>query len=279
VLRTAVGPVEAAVAGAGPAVLLVHGTPGSWRQLVPVAEDLAAEHTVVLPSRPGYGATPISLGRSPAEQAAAYAALLDAVAVEEAAVVGVSGGGPSAAAFAARYPLRTRAVVLCCPLAPDRFRLPAALRFALLPGVGEMLTSLARRRRRRQLRDPAALERLIRRELTPAELQTLDDGLRAEVERFLRSHLDAPPGLAGFRGDVAQVRGAVSLPTGVTAPTLVLHGDADTVVPLDHGRAYAEGIAGGRMEVLHGAGHGFLLNRRAEVLPDLIRFIRTREHA
>ena len=42
VVRTSTGPVEAAVSGAGPAVVLVHGSPGSWRQLVPVAEDLSA---------------------------------------------------------------------------------------------------------------------------------------------------------------------------------------------------------------------------------------------
>jgi pimeloyl-ACP methyl ester carboxylesterase len=272
-VRTAVGPVEAAVVGAGPVVLLVHGTPGSWRQLAPLADDLVPGHTVVLPSRPGYGATPLAAGRTPDEQADAYAGLLDALAVDRAAVVGVSGGGPSAAAFAARHAGRTSALVLCCPLAVDRFGVPPAMRVAALPGVGEALTALARRSRRRMLADPAALERRMRAELSPTEAAALDDDQRAAMVRFYRSHLDAPPGLAGFRNDLAQARAGRGLPANVLAPTLVLHGDADTVVPVDHGRAYADAIAGSRLEVLADASHGFLLTRPTEVVPGLVRFI------
>jgi pimeloyl-ACP methyl ester carboxylesterase len=110
-------------------------------------------------------------------------------------------------------------------------------------------------------------------------LATLDDDVRTEVERFLRSHLDAPPGLAGFRNDVAQARHRLPIAVTVSAPTIVMHGDSDTVVPLDHGQAYADAIPGAEMQVLAGAGHGFLLTRRAEVLPGVARFIRTREHA
>jgi pimeloyl-ACP methyl ester carboxylesterase len=272
-VTTAVGPVEAAVMGSGPAVVLVHGTPGSWRQLVPVADDLAGAHTVVLPSRPGYGATPLAAGRTPSQQAAAYAALLDALGLERAAVVGVSGGGPSAAAFAADHPDRTSALVLCCPLALDRFAVPAALRLALAPGLGEVLTALDRARRRRRLADAAALEQAIRRELSPAELADLDDDLRAAVVRFLRSHLDAPAGLRGFRNDLAQARARTPIAGPVAAPTLVLHGDADTVVPESHGRAYADAVPGAAFETVGGAGHGFLLTRRAVVLPLLAHFL------
>lgn len=273
VVRTSTGPVEAAVSGAGPAVVLVHGSPGSWRQLVPVAEDLSAAFTVVVPSRPGYGCTPVDAGRTPDEQAAVYAGLLDAVAVERAAVVGVSGGAPSAAAFAARHPDRTDALVLCCPLALDRYPVPAALRAALLPGVGEVLTALDRWRRRRRMADPAARERAVRRELSTAELASLDDQLQAAVTRFLQSHLDAPAGLPGFRNDVSQARAATPIATAVSAPTLVLHGDADAVVPVEHGSAYASAIPGSTFEVLRGAGHGFLLTRRSEVVPRLVRFV------
>jgi pimeloyl-ACP methyl ester carboxylesterase len=273
VIPTVVGRVEAAVCGSGSAVVLVHGSPGSWRQLVPLAEDLAADHTVVLPSRPGYGLTPVTAGRRPNEQALAVAALLDALAVERTVVVGVSGGGPSATAFAARHPERTAGLVLCCPLASDRFTVPTAMRIALLPGLGEVLSTVSRWHRRRQLADPEARERMILKEFAPGELGSINDAMRADVERFFRSHLDAPPGLAGFRNDLAQARARVPIAGPVRAPTLVMHGDADTVVPVDHGRAYADAIPGAEFDVLAGAGHGFLLTRRAETVPRLARFI------
>lgn len=279
VVQTAAGPIEAAVAGGGSAVLLVHGTPGSWRQLAPLGEDLAADHTVVLPSRPGYGLTPLDCGRTYAAQASAYAALLDSMAVERAAVVGVSGGGPSAAAFAARFPDRTYALVLACAVAPDRLRIPSLFRVAALPGVGEALSALTRRRRRRQLADPVALEKLIRAELSPTELLRLDDAMRADVERFFRSHLDAPPALAGLRNDVRQARGASPFSGAVVAPTLILHGDADTVVPVDHARAWADAIPGAVLEVLPGASHGFLLTLRADMVARIARFLSLQETA
>lgn len=273
IVDTAIGRIEAVVSGSGTAVVLVHGSPGSWRQLVPVAEALAAEHTVVLPSRPGYGRTPLASGRSPGQQADAYAALLDALSIERAVVVGVSGGAPSAAAFAARHPHRADALVLCCPLAPDRYEVPGIMRLVLAPGVGEVLTALDRARRRRRLGDPAAVDAIVRRELSPAEQECMDESTKEAVVGFLRSHLDAPAGLPGFRNDLAQVRARVPVPTGVTAPTLVLHGDADTVVPVAHGRAYADAVPGATFEVVEGAGHGFLLTRR-ETLPRLAHFIR-----
>ncbi|MEX2394604.1 MAG: alpha/beta fold hydrolase, partial [Actinomycetota bacterium] len=80
VVRTSAGPVEAATAGEGPAALLIHGIPGSWRQCIPLAEDLDG-FKVVLPSRPGYGRTPVRTGRSYAAQADAFAALLDSLGI------------------------------------------------------------------------------------------------------------------------------------------------------------------------------------------------------
>lgn len=42
----------------------------------------------------------------------------------------------------------------------------------------------------------------------------------------------------------------------VSVPTLVIHGDPDPLVPLEHGRAIAEAIPGARLKVIKGLGHG-----------------------
>jgi pimeloyl-ACP methyl ester carboxylesterase len=44
--------------------------------------------------------------------------------------------------------------------------------------------------------------------------------------------------------------------SSITAPTLVIHGTADPMLPLEHGRALAEEIPGAKLLVLEGAGHG-----------------------
>lgn len=272
-VTTARGPLEVARVGEGPPVLVVHGTPGSWRQAVPLAMDLAADHTVLLPSRPGYGRTPLATGRTPAEQAAAYAALLDALGFERAGMLGISGGGPSAAAFAAVHPDRTSALVLCCALAPHLMTPPAGMRRALaVPGLADVAAPVARWHRRRLLARPEAIERLSGEGLSAAERvrAAVDQQLRADLVGFLWSHLDAPPGLAGMRNDLASMGfGPDGRPpdlSGVRAPTTVLHGDADQVVEPAHGSFYAAAVPGAELHVFEGAGHAFLLTFRSEAV-------------
>lgn len=268
---TACGPIETAEVGDGYPVVLLHGLPGSWRQAVPLALDLAAAGAIraLLPSRSGYGRTPASVGRTPAEQAAAWMALLDALGYERAAFIGVSGGGPSAAAAAALYPDRVTSLVLCCPLAPHLMARPAAAsRLFRLPVVPGLAARVERARRRRRFLRPTASD-FVRGELTAAEQERFDAGEIAveDLLAFHWSHLDAPPALPGMRTDLAGMAFAPAPAPDLgaaTAPALVLHGDADPVVPLAHGQFYAGAIPGACLEVQPGAGHAFILTYRAE---------------
>ena len=56
----------------------------------------------------------------------------------------------------------------------------------------------------------------------------------------------------------------------ITAPTLIRHGDADTTVPLQHARRYAEAIPGARLEVQRGHGHFSILGTGRELLAPLV---------
>jgi pimeloyl-ACP methyl ester carboxylesterase len=270
IVRTRCGPMEVALAGNGPAVLMLHGIPGSWRQCVPLAEDLVGGFRVVLPSRPGYGRTPIATGRTYDEQAEAFAALLDALGIERYAVFGISGGGPGAIALAARQHERVTALVLACAMVPHLMRVPGAMRFALAPGIAEVLAPLMRRRDRRRIADEAHVDAQLQRSLTPQELVTMrrDPSLRDELIRFSLSHQAAQAGLAGLRNDFAQIAAANGngrpAHAPVTCPTLVLAGDADTVVSPAHAAYHADALPSADHVTFENAGHVFALTRRDE---------------
>jgi pimeloyl-ACP methyl ester carboxylesterase len=274
VVDTRLGPVEVARAGTGPAVVLVHGIPGSWRQLVPLAEDLSADFHLLMPSRPGYGATPLRVGHTADEQADALAGMLDAVGIDRCAVVGISGGGPSALALAVRHPDRVAGLVLGCALVAhlmEARKIPPLLR---VPGLAEALTPVARFVAHRKLRRPEAVRAELRKGLTPDEhaRSERDPRIVADIVRHFLSHHEAP-GLAGLRNDYAQValaREPVS--PSVSCPVLVLHGDADTVVPVDHARFHAETLRG-ELVVFEQAGHLFLFTRRDESVTALRSFL------
>jgi len=275
---TAAGVIEVADVGSGPAILWVHGLPGSWRQLRALASELATSHRGLLVSRPGYGRTPLSTGRGYGEQARAYVALLDALGIPDAVVVGVSGGGPSSVAMARLYPERVRALVLCCALEPASMRVPLPLRVAAnIPGLGEAVEVLGRRRRLAGL-EPEAVRREMRRSLTADELAraAADPQMEPRLRDYRRAHAEAPPAVSGVRNDVRQMmqarrQGVDTSPVG--PPMLVLHGDADAVVPLAHGHHYAALQPAAEITVYDGAGHIFLLTRWDEAVDRLRAFL------
>jgi pimeloyl-ACP methyl ester carboxylesterase len=118
VAQTPCGPIEYAVAGRGPPVLFVHGAGGGFDQGLAFGRDLVAPgFRVIAMSRFGYLRTPLPADASPAAQADAHAALLDALEIPRAAIIGGSAGAPSALQFALRHPGRTTALVLAVPAA------------------------------------------------------------------------------------------------------------------------------------------------------------------
>jgi len=122
VAQTAAGPVEYATVGDGPPLLSIHGAGGGFDQGLTLAADVIGDgYRVIAPSRFGYLGTPIPLDVSPASQADAHAALLAALSVEKAIVMGVSAGARSALELALRHPEKVEALILLVPAtyAPD----------------------------------------------------------------------------------------------------------------------------------------------------------------
>jgi 2-hydroxy-6-oxonona-2,4-dienedioate hydrolase len=116
IAQTACGPIEYAVAGDGPPLLVVHGAGGGYDQGLDIARDLARSGLrVIAMSRFGYLRTPLPADASAAAQADAHACLLDALDIPRAAVLGASAGAPSAMQFALRHPERTSALILLVP--------------------------------------------------------------------------------------------------------------------------------------------------------------------
>jgi 2-hydroxy-6-oxonona-2,4-dienedioate hydrolase len=116
IAETSSGPIEYAVRGEGPPLLIVHGAGGGFDQGLMLGESLHG-FRIIAPSRFGYLKTPLPRDSSAEAQADAHAALLDTLQVERAFVIGVSAGGPSAMQLSLRHPERCAALVLLVPLA------------------------------------------------------------------------------------------------------------------------------------------------------------------
>lgn len=236
--------------GAGSPVVLIHGLGASLEAWDLTTPALADRHTVVRFDFPGFGLSDPLPDAYTAEGAAdAVAAIAAALGVGRAALVGTSLGGGIATLAAGRAPNLFTAVAL---VAPAGFARPVgrAVRWLAVPVVGEMLIAYLRRHPRRSMegayadptRVPQWVVEVARRNLARHEV-------RRTILRVLRETLS--PG--GVRPEL--VRAIRDAARRIAAPTLVIWGTADRVIPCAQAQAVAEAIPAARLRLLPALGH------------------------
>jgi pimeloyl-ACP methyl ester carboxylesterase len=239
--RAQVGPATIAyqAAGDGPPLVLVHGLSGSGRWWRRNVGALAPYWRVYLVDLIGFGASHSRHPFALAEAAGYLTRWLDQLELERASLVGHSMGGLIAAELAADAPERVDRLVLVDP---------AALPFDthLFAHALSLLREL--------------------RTLSPSFLPVLlADALRAGPRTFWRATTALL--LADLRPKLAQIR----------APTLVIWGERDSLVPLALARQLAEYLRYEKLVVIEGAGHVPMWDRPQEFNRALIEFLRTDE--
>ncbi|MGH8149644.1 MAG: alpha/beta fold hydrolase [Steroidobacteraceae bacterium] len=261
VVTTARGPVEFAELGRGPAVLVVHGTPGGydvWFNTFTATHAGSDGFRYILPSRPGYLRTPLSDGATPAQQADVLAALLDALHIGKAAVIGISGGGPAALQFALRHPDRCSALVL---------------EEAVVRSLSESAAGLPQSALAADYRDFRIYLIYLAADLyasRPRYAEAMAIGraqLRASVPYRLRK--------AGLENDLAQEARIGNWPLAqIRCPTLILQGAADrNVRPADAEYAHTA-IAGSQLVELPGQDHLMVIFDYARLRALILAFLR-----
>jgi pimeloyl-ACP methyl ester carboxylesterase len=108
VIATRWGAVEYAERGCGDPVLVVHGIFHNCVGGLLSVRDLLADRRVIAPSRFGYLGSSMPPNATPAAQADALAALLDALDLDQIDVIGESAGATSALQLALRHPERVK---------------------------------------------------------------------------------------------------------------------------------------------------------------------------
>lgn len=258
IIATTRGPIEVASAWEGQPVLLLHGGMGGQDQGLILASALGLSDARVLSvSRPGYLGTPLSSGPTPEAQTELYAALLDTLAIPRVLVVAVSAGGVSALQFAARYPERTRALVLVSAAtgtlpapAGYRRRLPLLGFLARMPYFGAFEAWRRRRDPNRAARRSIPDDVLRARTLAHRTAGPLLRSFQTVTFRKLAQRLP------GTRADIETLADLPTLPIAVPdVPMLVLHGTADTVAPFDQARALAEASDKVELAAVEGGEH------------------------
>jgi pimeloyl-ACP methyl ester carboxylesterase len=263
IIDTSRGPVETHICGEGPNVVILHGALGGYDR-ARVYSFPEAGFRFICPSRPGYLRTPLTAGTSIEDQADLTAALLDALGIERAAVIGCSAGGPPAVHFAVRYPERCWALVLGNAISSPLSRThglitPVAQAFFGL----DWFTWLGVNRPVLYLLQPNLMAQTV-----------TDPAKQAHIQQMLHSIHPTSVRKAGFLNDMRWIQSTRHYPLEqVEAPTLVIHGNADIIVPYHQGLESARRIPQARFLKVEGGTHLCFISHREQVVPALVEFL------
>jgi pimeloyl-ACP methyl ester carboxylesterase len=210
---------------------------------------------------------PRGVARSPAPEAPFtmldlaedLAALLEGLKVERAHVLGASFGGFVAQEFALAHPSRTRSLVLCCTSYGGSGHVPPA---------PETLTAIA------STKGLNTQER-VRENLLVAFSPRFVEEQPEEVERVinLRAESDVPEYAYLRQLQAAMAFDAEERVSEIKAPTLVITGDADVIVPHVNSSNLAARIPGAKLRVVEGGSHTFFIERPEEFNSAVVEFI------
>ena len=227
--------------GDGPALLLLHGMGGSWREWAPQLDDLSDSYRCIAIEHRGHGRSERTSGRYSLNLFTDdVAAVCQALGVTHAHVAGLAMGGMVALDLALRYPWLVDSLVVAeCTARPDesfRLGLEAISRFvrdqgfADTPLHGGTAAGLA---------------------WSPTTVQQRPEIIRDYMREVLSTDRDS------YARTALAVAGVDLLDRlrEIEAPALVLWGDHDVLVPRAYSEAIARELARSELVVIPDAGH------------------------
>jgi len=183
------------------------------------------------------------------------AAVLDAAGIAGAHVFGISMGGMIAQEFALQYPARTNALILGCTSPGGTSAVRAEKNVTDILVARDMTLEQARE----------AIIPYIYDASTPREKIEEDGQVR-------RQNFPSP---IGYKAQLQALRAwdGYSRISQITAPTLVIHGKSDQLLPPANAELIASRIPGTKLVLLERASHLFLTDQTETALKEILEFL------
>lgn len=187
------------------------------------------------------------------------AGLLGGLGLASAHILGASFGGFVAQEFALAYPQMTRSLTLCCTSFGGPHHVPPPVTTLQAIASTKGLNTDER----------------VRENLLLAFSPDYVAGNSEEVERIIemRAANHVPEYVYMQQLQAAMVFNTEARVAEIVAPTLVITGDADIIVPSGNSRNLAEKIPGARLFIIEGGSHTFFIERAEEFNRAVMDFI------
>lgn len=235
----------------GHVIFLIHGFSASLQTWEPWAQNLKQDYRVISIDLPGHGLSRCmdNAAIGPDQFVETINRVANGLDIEHFTLAGNSMGGGAAWAYALAHPDRLDALVLIDSGGWPREETKDDSR----PLVFKLLEyDLARR-----VMKDLDLSSLIRGGLEKSfsDPSFVTDEMVERYATLARApcHRDAILSLSSGRG--TRTEATPELLSAITVPTLVMHGEQDNVIPVEHGKAFAAAIPGAQLMLYPGVGH------------------------
>ncbi|MEQ8657538.1 MAG: alpha/beta hydrolase [Hyphomicrobiales bacterium] len=261
-IETRHGQLEYQSWGEGPTILVLHGAGGGFDQGALLAGAIGPDgHRTISVSRFGYLRSMLPDDASPTAQAYALVDLMDALGVERAHILAMSGGVPSALRFAALFPDRTGRLALLssAPITPfsreiEGRPVPTWV-YSMLFG-NDTVYWLLSRFARPQLQAAFDAQKELMAAVSPEEQRF--------VNALIDGFLPASQRLPGLNNEGAAVDPSLDYGLGtITAESFIVHTEDDAMNPASVGAYIADGLPNATYLVLPSGGHLLLGHHQA----------------
>ncbi len=220
--------------GTGTPLVLIHGFPLDHTSWDKAASLLESEFEIITPDLRGFGqSTTLETPYTVSDMADDLAGLLDSLEIEKTVIAGHSMGGYVALAFAKKYPQRVSGLGLISSQAvadaPDR----KEGRYKTAAEVAEKGTVVVANAMTPKLSADVKVQSIV----------------RAVIEKQGKS------GVIGALQAMAEREDSMPLLSLFTFPLLLVHGDADLLIPIERAREIKAALPSAKLVELPGAGH------------------------
>jgi pimeloyl-ACP methyl ester carboxylesterase len=264
-------------AGEGPVVLLVHGIAGSsttWTRALPL---LAQHHRVIAPDLLGHGESAKPRGDySLGAYASGIRDLMVALGVDSATIVGHSLGGGIAMQLAYQFPERAERLVLVGSGGLGKEVSPI-LRALALPAAEYVLPLLLAAPLHNVVGRVVSVANRVGLHADPLVEELWDSWRRLTDVRAQRAFVHTVRSVIDLAGQRVSARDRLYLTASL--PTLIVWGDRDPIIPVEHAHIGHELMPGSRLEIFEGVGHFPPLQQPERFVAVLEDFIATTEPA
>jgi len=238
-------------------LVLLHGYTDSWYSFERVLAHLPKSIRAFALTQRGHGdaSRPVT-GYGPRDFATDLVAFMNTLHIETAVIVGGSSGGIIARRFAIDHPKRTLGLIL----------IGSPLTLQDKPGVMELWDSTISKLT--DPIDPAFVHEFVKSQLAQQVPQ-------AFLKTVIRENLKVPARVwkATLKGLLED--DSLEGLNRIKAPTFIIWGDKDVIVPRSDQETLVTRIAGSRLVIYPGAGHSLYWEEPAHLASDIIGFVKS----